>query len=45
MAKYSLCLESVGGYDQTMENLLLKNSGCSSSPVLKAAGLLKRGIA
>ena len=45
MAKYTVCLGPVGGDDQEMEGVMLRNSGCTTSPVLKAFGPPKRGIA
>ena len=45
MAKYTLCFRSGGGDDQTMENSMYRGPGCSSSPVLKAFGSSKRGVA
>ena len=45
MAKYTLCPRPVGGNDQTVENLMLRGSGCASSPVFKTFGSSKEGIA
>ena len=45
MTKYAVCLGSVGGNDQEMENIMLRSSGCATSSVLKAVGPPKRGIA
>ena len=45
MAKYTVCLGPVGGDDQEMESVMLRSSGCATSPVLKAFGPPKRGIA
>ena len=45
MATYPVCLGPVGGDDQELENTLFRSSGCATSPVLKAVGPPKRGIA
>ncbi|XP_044336586.1 uncharacterized protein [Triticum aestivum] len=45
MAKYTLCPRPVGGNDQAVENLMLRGSGCASSPVFKTFGSSKEGIA
>ena len=45
MAKYMVYFGPVGGNDQAMENPMFRGSGCDSSPVLKAFGPPKRGIA
>lgn len=45
MARYEVCLGPVGGDDQELESVMLRSSGCATSPVLKAFGPSKRGIA
>lgn len=45
MAKHSLHHGPGGRAEETMEDLMLRRPGCASSPVLKALGPAKRGIA
>ncbi|KAM3276574.1 hypothetical protein ACQJBY_044784 [Aegilops geniculata] len=45
MSRYALCVGSGGGNNQAVEDLVLRGPGCSTSPVLKAFGSSKRGIA
>ncbi|XP_044367104.1 uncharacterized protein [Triticum aestivum] len=45
MAKYTMCFGPVGGNDQEVENTMIRISGCATSPMFKATGPPKRGIA
>ena len=45
MAKHTRHPSSGGFTDQAMEDFMFKHSGCFSSPVLKAARSLPRGVA
>ena len=45
MAKYEVCLGPVWGDDQEVESAMFRSSECATSPVLKAFGPPKRGIA
>ena len=45
MAKHSLHHGPGGRADEIMEDLMLRRPGCVSSPVFKAFGPAKRGIA
>ena len=45
MAKYEVSPGPIWGDDQEVESAVFRGSGCATSPMLKAFGPPKRGVA